>query len=255
METKKSPRYFTTFYARRFIRIFPLYYFVLFVTFNIFPAVVHVDEAGQLVILNQAWLWTYTQNLSWLFGQGGWDESHNFFHFSHFWSLSVEEHFYILWPLIVYFVKDKLLPQVMWGIISISAFSVIFVYLTGDLAPILKWSTIRCAGVLSLGGLIAYYWRQPEKFRLIYSKSAQFIWYAGLVFFIFNFIPRQYRINYVLTFFSSVTFFALLLIVSLNGNRVTNRLFNQNVIFHWQNKLWNICLSWITKAIFCKLYL
>ena len=90
METKKSPRYFTTFYARRFLRIFPLYYFVLFVAFYIVPNFIAVDEAGQQVISKQVWLWTYTSNISWLWGQGGWDASLNFPHFGHFWSLCVE---------------------------------------------------------------------------------------------------------------------------------------------------------------------
>jgi peptidoglycan/LPS O-acetylase OafA/YrhL len=43
LDSKKSPKYFTTFYARRFLRIFPLYYFVLFVSFAVLPKLYLVD--------------------------------------------------------------------------------------------------------------------------------------------------------------------------------------------------------------------
>lgn len=153
--SKKSPNYFTTFYARRFLRIFPLYYFVLAVSFLVLPHVLPIDAAGQDVIQKQSWLWTYTSNLSGFWGQGNWDASLNFPSFGHFWSLSVEEHFYIFWPLLIYFASEKWLPRIMWAIVAISAFSTLFVFFEGDLIPILRWSTIRCVGVLSLGGLIA----------------------------------------------------------------------------------------------------
>jgi peptidoglycan/LPS O-acetylase OafA/YrhL len=74
------------FYARRFLRIFPLYYAVL--------ALASVGLAlapGVLVSL-----WTYTFNL---YGavRGGLSGSL----VSHFWSLAVEEQFYLLWPWVV----------------------------------------------------------------------------------------------------------------------------------------------------------
>ena len=120
--SKKSTEYFTTFYARRFLRIFPLYYFVLFVSFVILPKLYTVDPAGVEVIDKQAWLWTYTHNFSWLWGKGGWDASFNFPSFGHFWSLCVEEHFYLLWPLWIYISSEKWLPRVMWSIVCFLLF-------------------------------------------------------------------------------------------------------------------------------------
>ena len=37
LDTRGSERYFTTFYARRTLRIFPLYYLVLFLAFVVLP--------------------------------------------------------------------------------------------------------------------------------------------------------------------------------------------------------------------------
>jgi peptidoglycan/LPS O-acetylase OafA/YrhL len=73
------------FYIRRTLRIFPAYYFMLFVYFLL-------QLAGFIHITGASWLTaiTYTKyfnwNLDWLT--------------SHAWSLSIEEHFYLIWPLI-----------------------------------------------------------------------------------------------------------------------------------------------------------
>jgi peptidoglycan/LPS O-acetylase OafA/YrhL len=231
LDSKKSSKYFSIFYARRFLRIFPLYYFVLFVSFVILPKFYTVDTGGIEVINKQAWLWTYTQNLSWLKGKGGWDASLNFPSFGHFWSLCVEEHFYLLWPLWIWISGEKWLPRVMWSIVLLYALSVMYIYFFGDAIPILKWSTIRCAGVLSLGGLIAWYIRRPEKFEKISHLATKFVWPSGLLFFLVNFIPRKHEIHDVATFFTSVTFFILLVTVSLGGNRITDKLFNHKLLY------------------------
>ena len=119
----------------------------------------------------------------------------------------------------------------MWSIALLSALSVLFVYSFGDAVPILKWSTIRCAGVLSLGGLIAWYIRKPDKFEKIFHLAIRLVWPAGLLFFLVNFIPRKYEIYEVATFFTSVTFFILLMTVSLRGNRITDKLFNHKILY------------------------
>ena len=95
-DTKDCRGYFRTFYARRTLRIFPLYYGVLVVTFLVVP----LFGAGSKVpneIGNQAWFWLYGVNLlRVLYGSeacGG---------LEHFWSLAVEEHFYLFWPLLIF---------------------------------------------------------------------------------------------------------------------------------------------------------
>ena len=119
----------------------------------------------------------------------------------------------------------------MWGIVIFSAASVLVVYCCRDLIPILKWSTIRCAGVLSLGGLISFYWKRPERFNNLLGIVRRFVWPAGILFLLVIFIPRKYEIHDAATFFTSVTFFALLLIVSLNGNNLNDKLFNHKPLF------------------------
>lgn len=75
-----------TFLVRRVLRIFPLYYFSL-----VFLSAVHWVELAPFGI----WHWLYGSNwLYWL--NGGWISGHP----GHFWSLAVEEQFYLFWPLV-----------------------------------------------------------------------------------------------------------------------------------------------------------
>jgi peptidoglycan/LPS O-acetylase OafA/YrhL len=82
------------FYVRRTLRIFPLYYLVLLITFLFGPA----DARQQL-----PWLATYTYNI-WISSMGWFTD-----YFAHFWSLSVEEQFYLVWPWIILLApRDRL---------------------------------------------------------------------------------------------------------------------------------------------------
>lgn len=101
LDTKDSPRYFRNFYARRTLRIFPLYYGVLLITFVVAPWFVPINTpAMQRIVHNQGWLWTYTTNIGFVlrhsvFFDAGW------LRFNHFWSLAIEEQFYLAWPVLV----------------------------------------------------------------------------------------------------------------------------------------------------------
>ncbi len=82
-----------TFYARRALRIFPAYYLTLAVLWALdFP------NARQQCW----WLGTYTYNVHQ--AARGWDPG-----YPHFWSLCVEEQFYLLWPLVLLACPRRLL--------------------------------------------------------------------------------------------------------------------------------------------------
>ena len=101
IRAKGKPDYFRNFIARRSLRIFPLYFASLAIGLWVLPSLLggHAFEKAQS---EQAYLWTYTSNIrvswlnDWCFGP-----------FDHFWSLAVEEHFYLVWPAIVMLLPVK----------------------------------------------------------------------------------------------------------------------------------------------------
>ena len=94
-DTKQEPQYFRTFYGRRILRIFPLYYGVLAVVFLAAPLVLGRVPLG-LSGDAQFWYWTYLSNFDVALNGWPWPS-----HLGHFWSLAVEEQFYLIWPLVV----------------------------------------------------------------------------------------------------------------------------------------------------------
>jgi peptidoglycan/LPS O-acetylase OafA/YrhL len=85
--------YLRRFYWRRTLRIFPLYYGYLLVLTAVFLAAGRPHDFGGAA----GWLFSYTYNFTRI--RPDWDASP---FFTHFWSLAVEEQFYLAWPLVVH---------------------------------------------------------------------------------------------------------------------------------------------------------
>jgi peptidoglycan/LPS O-acetylase OafA/YrhL len=100
LDTRDDPNYFRNFYARRALRIFPLFYGVFFLLLVLTP-VLHLQwRLGHLAIL------FYLGNIA-----GHIDPSLNVLLpavlLVHLWSLAVEEQFYLIWPLVALRVRDR----------------------------------------------------------------------------------------------------------------------------------------------------
>jgi peptidoglycan/LPS O-acetylase OafA/YrhL len=104
LRSKTAENYFSSFYARRFLRIFPIYYLVLTVGLL---AAMHVSWWNALLPV------AGKTRLSYYFYAQNWPMfwPHHLFlktnGFGHFWSLAVEEQFYIVWPLVVWLLPEN----------------------------------------------------------------------------------------------------------------------------------------------------
>lgn len=104
--SRESPHFFKAFYARRTLRISPLYFGFLAVYFFLLPPMFGLPIPA---FSSQLWSWFYLQNLPATFtnlrstGPG------------HFWSLAIEEHFYLVWPLIVFSLSRSRFQILIWA--------------------------------------------------------------------------------------------------------------------------------------------
>lgn len=91
LNSRHSDNYFSRFYMRRILRIFPLYCFsVLVVWLFVIPA----EHPGVTADLRNKLIWNlgYVQN--WRLDCVP--------HLGHYWSLAIEEQFYLIWPFVVW---------------------------------------------------------------------------------------------------------------------------------------------------------
>jgi peptidoglycan/LPS O-acetylase OafA/YrhL len=98
-DAKPGPDFFKNFYARRALRIFPLYYVTLIGFLILFPVFARLGLDGKE---SPGWMFVYLTNFVMAFKGDG-----SFGAMDHFWSLAVEEHFYFIWPAIVFFFHRR----------------------------------------------------------------------------------------------------------------------------------------------------
>jgi len=158
LDTKGQPGWWPNFVARRALRIFPLYYGALTVLFVLLPRLVRWSEPTFITLqANQSWYWTYTVNvLAALHGGTPLNTGH-------LWSLSIEEQFYLIWPLIVWACSARALLRVaMLAVISGFVFRLGFVMQDpADTVPAYFLTPGRLDGLMT-GAALAVVARMPS---------------------------------------------------------------------------------------------
>ena len=153
LDARDSPWLFRAFYARRALRIFPLYYVYLAVCLVLLPALLG-ESLFPKAEAKQLWLWTYLANYTLAFG---------FLHrpLNHLWSLAVEEQFYLVWPAVVWTLgRRRLVPVLM---VLLPAVCVLRAWMdaagySGQAIYMLTWTRIDA---LAMGALVAAVARGP----------------------------------------------------------------------------------------------
>ncbi|WP_426527857.1 acyltransferase family protein [Bradyrhizobium sp. McL0615] len=169
LRQKQGPGYFSRFYMRRTLRIFPLYYVAMIVIFVLLPALQlpALDNPGIHRVQDaQAWMWAYSQDFAITYYNNDFFDPDPLW-VGHFWSLGVEEHFYLVWPLIVYLCTRRglLLTSVL---LIVVAPIVRFTMMHYDMDPAAVYTfTLSRMDQFAIGGLLALFVREQEPAQMM----------------------------------------------------------------------------------------
>jgi peptidoglycan/LPS O-acetylase OafA/YrhL len=248
-DTRDAPHRVKNFYVRRTLRIFPLYYGLMLLLVLLWPvfrwnwykawlvwpaylgnfAPYHHDTDGTsalhfvayAVLVSRVWP---TVEL----------------HFGHFWSLCVEEQFYLVWPWIVFRVRDR--RRLICLCIAVVLAGPLLRILGSHHLPqymidqeVLYRATPFRIDALLLGGLIALLRRGPFARALLAAARASFTLLSAalLLWLALNPAARQGTIHYVypawrltwgLTFIDLYS--ACLILMAIESGSMTFRIFN-----------------------------
>ncbi len=158
IDTKHKPNFFRSFFLRRSLRIFPLYFGSLAFLLIFIPWWIDGENPFASAQKHQFYLWTYLTNVkmtienAWCFG-----------YLDHYWSLAVEEHFYFVWPVVIYLLTPKQAKMIslLLAVSCVVGRAAFCALSTNDLAPSVL-TIFRCEGLL-LGAFLAIWIRGTEK--------------------------------------------------------------------------------------------
>jgi peptidoglycan/LPS O-acetylase OafA/YrhL len=150
VDSLEDDGYFRKFYLRRVLRIFPLYYGVLLV----FAGTVWFGRANYAGELRSLAL--YLQNTN-LLGPAIWYYAGpSKLPLMHFWTLAVEEQFYLVWPLAVFMLRER--REALWACVGGSVFSIVLRFVLamhGSVDADVHGMTACRLDTLLLGGALA----------------------------------------------------------------------------------------------------
>ena len=171
------------FYARRFLRIFPLYYLVLAAA-----TILNRGDVRDTIFWHLAYMSNYLFSTRQQWGQLT----------AHFWSLSVEEQFYILWPTLILFAGERFLPKMIITAIAIGPIFRAIAHLL-DFNWIARLTvSLASLDALGLGAFLAYCLHHlNEKPALIKTLDQWICWFGAPGLMLLFFLQRLEAYNLI----------------------------------------------------------
>ncbi len=208
------------FFMRRALRIFPIYYLLIFILYFMFD-----DIKGHL-----GYLLTYTVNM-YLFKVDSWVASSA----THTWTLSVEEQFYLIWPWIVLYVNRRYLKYIF--IIAV-IFGAVSTYLTLKI-KMAPWLTINCMDGFGIGGFYAYARLDSERCRVFEKNIKRLIPFVFIPYFFWRasvYTNNQFGISFRRFVYSIINVWLIVLVVN-NRSELLRRYLLENRILNYIGKI------------------
>lgn len=170
LNTRNKPNYFKNFYARRILRIFPLYFLVILAIFLLMPLLSPETAAAD----RATWPYYVFYLQNWLaIPQLKLGTAPPLINPT--WSLAIEEQFYLIWPALIFLLSRRKLVILSLIILVLSvALRLTIFHFWGSVPHIvdfLYFSSITRFDGFAVGALIAIAF-QSERWKLISSRIA-----------------------------------------------------------------------------------
>ena len=161
LNAKGAPHYFRNFYARRVLRIFPLYYGMLLVSLVLIPLIwPPTSPDARRIVHDQGWLWLYVSNIKGSFSALDRPFSAGWMQFDHFWSLALQEQFYLIWPVLILLLNRRWMIWLCTMLIGLALATRCWLYWNGDETAAFYSLTLCRLDELAIGSLLALMGRE-----------------------------------------------------------------------------------------------
>lgn len=213
IDSREAVNYFTSFYARRALRIFPIYYLTIICIFLIaprfFPTARIPPEHDRL------FYFLYLNNWTRLLQQ-----PNNLEYTGHMWSLAVEEQFYWLWPLVIFKTSERALKWVCLATIVLGIGAGMYLSHAGASSDSVGRNTLVALPSLMLGALCAISFRHPPAVAHMKKRPGLFLFTGLALVAVFAITSRSRYAGSSIRWFSGmglILAFAILVLSALLG--------------------------------------
>jgi peptidoglycan/LPS O-acetylase OafA/YrhL len=174
LESRDADNRFVAYYMRRILRIFPIYYLSLFVVFLVVPLLFPDSPVRLRPTYERVLFLTYLQN--WQGNvQPEWPHL-----LVHYWSLAVEEQFYLVWPVLIFLLSPRKILQIIAGACVFSlALRIAFMVFHAP-ADIYYRNTLARMDTLLIGAACAFLLRNDAVVHRL-RRYAAWLWLLPVV--------------------------------------------------------------------------